>query len=90
MLDLLDFFEPSKVVLVNTVEFLMMTAKLANLSLLERNIFWNKGYDIITSVYDINKKNLARDSSYIVYVVMWPKFDNSSISMREVIITSIL
>ena len=38
MLDLLDFFEPSKVVLVNTVEFLMMTAKLANLSLLERNI----------------------------------------------------
>ena len=33
---------------------------------------------------------LLRDSNYIVDVVMWPKFVNYSISMREVIITSIL
>ena len=52
-------------------------------------VFWNKDYDIITSVCDITNKILSLDSNYIV-VVMWPKFGNSSISMREVIITSIL
>ena len=31
-----------------------------------------------------------RDSSYIVYVIMWQKSGNSSSSIREVIITSIL
>ena len=29
-------------------------------------------------------------SSYIVYVVMWPKFVNSSISMTDITITSVL
>ena len=33
---------------------------------------------------------LLRDSNYIVDVAMWPKFGNSNISIREVIITSIL
>ena len=42
------------------------------------------------SVHDITNKILSRDSNYIVDVVMWPKFGNSSISMREVIIISIL
>ena len=41
-------------------------------------------------VNDITNKILSRDSNYIVDVVTWPKFDNSSISMREVIIISIL
>ena len=60
----------------------MMSAKLATLGLLKIKIFWNKGYDVITSVYDINNKILSRDTNQIVDVVMWPKFDNSSISMR--------
>ena len=35
-------------------------------------------------------KNLSRDSNYIVDVVIRPKVGNSSISMREVTITSFL
>ena len=60
----------------------MMSAKLATLGLLKIKIFWNKGYDVITSVYDVNNKILSRDTNQIVDVVMWPKFDNSSISIR--------
>ena len=72
------------------VTILMMSAKLATLGLLKIKVFWNKGYDVIIFVYDVINKNLSRDSNYIVDVVMWPKFGNSSTSMREVIITSIL
>ena len=53
-------------------------------------VFWKKGYDVIIFVSDVNNKILARDSTYIVDVVTWPKFGNSNISMREVIITSSL
>ena len=52
--------------------------------------FWNKGYDIIICVHNNTKEILSRDANYIVDVVMWPKFGNSSIAIREVIITSIL
>ena len=72
------------------VEFLMMSAKLATLGLLKIKVFWNKGYDVITSVCDVTNKILSRDSNYILDVAMWPKFGNLSISMGEVIITSIL
>ena len=37
-----------------------------------------------------HQQTLLCDSSCIVDVAMWPKFGNSSISMREFIITSIL
>ena len=53
-------------------------------------VFWNKDHDVITSVCDVTNKIISLDSNYIVDVVMWLKFGNSSISMREVIITSIL
>ena len=72
------------------VAILMMSAKMATLGLLKIKVFWNKGYDVIISVHDVTNKILSRDSNYIVDVVMWPKFGNSSISIREVIITSIL
>ena len=72
------------------VEFLIMTAKLATLGLLKIKIFWNKGHGVCYDVCDVTNKILSRDSNYIVDKVMWPKFGNSSISMREVIITSIL
>ena len=39
-------------------------------------------------VHDTTNKILSRDSIYIVDVVVWAKFGNSSISMREIIITS--
>ena len=71
------------------VTTLMMSAKMATPLLLKIKVFWNKGYDVIIYVYDVTNKILSRDSNYIVDVVIWPKFGNSSISMREVIITSI-
>ena len=67
------------------VTILMMSAKLATLGLLKKIVFWNKGYDVIISVHDVTSKILSRDSNYIIDVVMWPKFGNSSISMREVL-----
>ena len=65
----------------------MMSAKMATPGLLKINVFWNIGFDLIISANDVTKKILSRDSNYIVDVVVWPKFDNSSISMREVIVT---
>ena len=72
------------------VTILMMSAKMATLGLLKIKIFWYKGYDVIIFVYDVTNKILSRDSNHIVNMVMWPKFGKSIISMREVIITSIL
>ena len=67
-----------------------MSAKMATPGLLKIKVFWNKGYDVIISVHDVTNKILSRDSNYIIDVVMWPKFGNSSISMKAAIITSIL
>ena len=68
---------------------LKMSANLATLGFLKIRLFRNEGYDVIISVHGVNNKILSRDSNYIVDMVMWPKFNNSSNSMREVIITSI-
>ena len=68
----------------------MMSAKMATPGLLKITVFWNKGYDVIISVNDFINKFLWYDSSYTVDLFIWPKFGNSSISMREVITTSIL
>ena len=54
------------------------------------SILVNKGYDVKIPVFDVTNKILSRDSEYIVGVFMWPKFGNSSISVREVIKNSIL
>ena len=63
----------------------MMSAKMATPDLLKIMVFSNKGYDAIIPVDDVTNKILSCDSNY-----MWPKFGNSSVSMREVITTSIL
>ena len=68
----------------------MMSAKMATQGLLKIAVFWNKGFDVIISVNEVTNKILSRDSNYTVDVFMWPKFGNCSISMREVITTSIL
>ena len=75
---------------MNMVAVLMMSAKMDTLDLFKINIFSNKRYGVITSVYDIINKNLSPDSNYIMNFFMWLKFGNSSTSMKEVIITSIL
>ena len=65
------------------VTILIMSAKMATVGLLKIKISWNKCYEVIVSVHDVTSKILSRDSNYVVDVVMWPKFGNSSISMRE-------
>ena len=72
------------------VTILMMPAKLVTPGLLKIKILQNKGYDVIIPDYNITNKFLSYDSNYIVDLVMSPKVGNSSISMRDVIITSIL
>ena len=72
------------------VTILMIPAKMANPGLPKIKVLWNKGYDVIIPAHDVTNKILSCDSNYFVDAVMWPKFGNSSISVREVIITSIL
>ena len=78
------------------VIILMMSAKMATPGLLKTMVFWNKGYGVIIPVHEVSNKILSLilsqfyGSNDIVDVVMWPKFGNSSISMTEVIITSVL
>ena len=72
------------------VAILIMSAKLATLGLLKINLFWNKGYDVIIFLPVLTKNFFSSDSTYIVDVVKWPKFGDSRISLRKVIITSIL
>ena len=86
---LLTFLESLKIV-IKKVTILMMSAKMATPGFLKIKVFWNKGDDIIIYVHDVTIKILSRNSKYIVDLVMWPKFGKSSISMREVIIISIL
>ena len=76
--------------IINMVTILIMSAKMATPGFLEIKPFWKKAYDVIIYVDDVIKKNLLPDLYYNVNVVMWPKFGNSTISVREVIITSIL
>ena len=87
---LLTFIESLKIVLINMVTILMMSAKMATLGLLKIKVFWNKGYGVIISIHDVINKILLHDLNYIVVVVMCTKFGNSSISVKEVIIISIL
>ena len=68
----------------------MMSAKMATPGLLKITIFWNKECDVIIRVDDVTSKILSLDSNYIVDLFMWLKFGNSSVSMREVMTTSIL
>ena len=68
----------------------MMSAKVATPGFLKIKSYWNKGYDVIISVYEVTNTILLCGSNYIVNAVMLPKFGNSSISMTEVIITTIL
>ena len=68
----------------------MKSAKLATPNILKIKIFKNKGYDVIALDCEVTNKILSHGSNYVVEVVMQIKFGNSNISMREVIMTSIL
>ena len=72
------------------VTVLLTSAKMAITGFLKIKVFWNKGSDVIISVHDVTTKILSFDLNYSVDLVKWPKFSNGSISLEEVIITSIL
>ena len=74
-----------KVVSMNLIAILIMSAKLTAPGLLKFAVFWNKGYDIMIKVCDVNNKIFSRDLNYIVSMIMWPQFGNPSISMKEVV-----
>ena len=52
------------------VTILMMSAKMATLSILKIKVLRNKGCDVITFVYDVINKTLSCDSNFIVDMVM--------------------
>ena len=74
---------------MNMATILIMSAKMATPGLLKIKVFWNKVYDVIVSAHEVFNKILSCDSNYIADV-MWPKFGNSNVSMRDVIIASAL
>ena len=82
--------EIDKIIMVTILIISAKMATLATLVFLNIKVFWNKVYDVITSVHNVTNKILLLDTNYIVDSGMWPNFGNSSISMREVNITSIL
>ena len=69
---------------------LMTSAKIATIGFLKEKAFWSKVNDVKISVQDFTNKILSCDSNYITDVVIWSKFGNYSIFLREVIITSVL
>ena len=85
------FLKSLKIILINMVTILMISTKMANLGFFQIKLFWNKSYELIIYIHDVTIQWLTRYSFYFnADVVKWPMFGNSSISSREVIITSTL
>ena len=59
-----------RIVLIDMVTILMMSAKMATLGFLKIKVFSNKVYDVINSSHDVTNKILSRGSNYIVDVIM--------------------
>ena len=49
-----------RVVLINVVALLMISARLATVALLKIKVFWNRGYNVIIFVHDVTNEILAR------------------------------
>ena len=71
-----------------------ISAKLDNPDLLKVKVFWNNGYDIIIFVFFVVGETKFFDMTQIllskILLPIWAKFVDSSISIREAIISSIL
>ena len=67
---LLTFPESLKIVSINMIIILMMSAKMATPSFLKLKVFSSKGYYVIISVHDVTNKILSVDSNYILDAVM--------------------
>ena len=76
--------------MIKMVTFLMMSPKMATLDFLKINVSSNKVYDVINLNHGVTRKILSHDSNYVLDLNIWPKFGNSSISVKEVMVTSFL
>ena len=65
---ILTFFESLKIVLMNMVAILIMSAKMVTLGLLKIKVIENKAYDAITFVYLPCNSNHIVTKVYILYV----------------------
>ena len=84
-----NIFESLKIGLINMVAILMMPAKMSGQDLFKIKSFGKRLWRHSFCPWR-HQQDLSWGSSYIADVVIWPKFGNSSNSMREVIIISIL
>ena len=62
--------ESLKIVLINTVTILIMSAKIATLGIRKMKLFQSKGYDVVIFIYDVINKVLLLDLNCAVDVVM--------------------
>ena len=77
------------------VAILSMSWTLVILGLYKIKAFWNKGDEVIISVQDVSIFRTSAKFFHVTQIILydaviWPKFGNSGISMKEVIIASIL
>ena len=75
---------------MNMTAILMMSAKCGTPTLFKIRVFWNKDYYVVSSTHDVINKSYSHGSNWNIDVIMGPKFGNFSISIREVIVTSVL
>ena len=90
VLFILSYFDPLNTVLINMVTTFMMSAKMATQAFLKCKFFKIKVMKSFFFVFGVTDKLSSRDSNYDVIAVMWPELDNSNISIREVLIISVL
>ena len=76
--------------MIKMITFLMMSPKMATLDFLKIKLSSNKVYDVINLNHDVTSKILSNDSNYVLDLIIWPKFGDSSISVKEVLVTSFL
>lgn len=74
---------------MNVIAVMIISVKLANPDLLQKTEFRKKD-PWHQNVEDATSKTLSRDPNYVIDIIMWPKFGNTSDSLGEIITISIL
>ena len=76
-------FVSLRFLLIDEISTLMISAKLATLSLLKIQVFWSKGYGVIISVHDITKNYHV--TQIILQMLPWFSFNNLSLTISMVL-----
>ena len=67
--NVLNFFEPLKIALINMIIIMVISAKMATLGFFRIKVCWNKGYGLIISAHDVPTK--FYDVTHIFYIWPW-------------------